>query len=91
MNKSVEKFKHMILKGGYNRICNSVSTIKLRSRDQASLLGEEGYNNFKKAVEQILQEKYHNDELLNKYYYEYSKEKSGYMDFNRWLKFGINQ
>lgn len=90
MNKSAENFKRMILKGGYNRICNAVSIIKLRPNDQRTLLGEEGYNNFKEAVEQVLKENYYNNELLNKYYNEYDKASHGWMNFNRWLKYGIS-
>lgn len=85
MNKTVEHFKNMILKGGYKRICNSVSIIKLRPNDQKTLLGEEGYNNYKQAVEEILQEVYSSDELLNKYYKVYDRSKDGWMDFDRWL------
>ena len=51
------------------------------------LLGEEGYNNFKEAVEQVLKENYYNNELLNKYYNEYDKASHGWMNFNRWLKY----
>ena len=87
MDITVQRFKNMILKGGYKRVCNSVSTIKLRPNDQEKMLGTEGYINDKKAVEEILRENYSNDNLLNRYYTDYDRVKQGWMDFNRWLIF----
>ena len=86
MLKTVEYFKEMILKGGYERICNSVSTIKLRPNDQIILLGEEGYINYKKAVNEILSE-YYKEDKINEYYSTYDKQIDGFMNFDRWLIF----
>jgi len=86
MLKTVEYFKGMILKGGYERICNSVSTIKLRPNDQTTLLDEEGYNNYRKAVDEIINE-YYKDDKINEYYISYNRTIDGWMSFDRWLLF----
>lgn len=86
MKNTVEHFKSIMLKGGYKKVYNAVGNIKLRPNDQELLLGKEGYRNYVKAVNEIIEELY-KDDRLNEYYTSYNKEVDGWMDFNRWLLF----
>lgn len=74
-----------MLTGGYKRIINVVENLLLRPNDQRLLMGEEKFNAYKIALEEILKEQYLNDKL-NEYYNIYDKKIYGFCNFNNWLK-----
>lgn len=78
-------YKEKMLTGGYKRIINAVENLLLRPNDQRLLMGEEKFNAYKIALEEILKEQYLNDKL-NEYYNTYDKKIYSFCNFNNWLK-----
>lgn len=76
-------YEQKIKNGGYQRIVNVVENILLRPNNTKLMLGEEKFNSITKAVENILEENYKQDEIY-KYYYELNNHDHGFCTFERW-------
>lgn len=82
------EFKEKMLKRNYKAMGNIAGNILLRPNDNLKYMGNERLEAFKKAFEEVLEEKYLNDSLY-KYYNNY-KKKYGFCSFERWLSWYNN-
>lgn len=73
-----------VLKGGFNRIKNSVGNIVLRPNDHKKLFGEDKFKELVEAVETILERDYKNTELYTYYHFMKSCENKGFWMFDGW-------
>ncbi len=76
-------FESKIKQGGEQRLINCVENILLRPNDNKAFMGEEKYNLFKQAVENILNEQ-HKDTKIYTYYYTLPTVNHGFCSFERW-------
>ncbi|OMF76684.1 hypothetical protein [Paenibacillus glucanolyticus] len=76
-------YENKIKNGGYKQIIGVAENMLMRPNDTKLLLGEDKFNEMKKAVEKILEEDFKDDEVYG-YYHQCNKDVYGFCSFERW-------